>query len=129
MVAYLPPKGQIAAKFIPPKYAISGIDAVESPIVYAMASEPEPMAEPTITPVEPPVTVPAPPVEPLPPALPALPGAFIPALPWWPIAVLPFIPGGGGGGPTDPPVPEPMSIAVLGMGVSSLLMRRRSRPK
>jgi len=129
MVAYLPPKGQIAAKFIPPKYAISGIDAVESPIVYAMASEPEPMVEPTITPVEPPVTVPAPPVEPLPPALPALPGAFIPALPWWPIAVLPFIPGGGGGGPTDPPVPEPMSIAVLGMGVSSLLMRRRSRPK
>ena len=129
MVAYLPPKGQIAAKFIPPKYAISGIDAVESPIVYAMASEPEPMVEPTITPVEPPTVTPTPPVEPLPPALPALPGAFAPALPWWPIAVLPFIPGGGGGGPSDPPVPEPMTIAVLGMGVSSLLLRRRSGPK
>ena len=129
MVAYLPPKGQIAAKFIPPKYAMSGIDAVESPIVYAMASEPEPTLEPTITPVEPPVTVPTPPVEPLAPAIPQLPGTFTPSLPWWPIVVLPFIPGGGGGGPSDPPVPEPMTIAVLGMGVSSLLLRRRRGPK
>ena len=129
MVAYLPPKGQIAAKFIPPKYAISGIDAVESPIVYAMASEPEPSVEPTVTPIENPAPTPVatPLADPLPPALPALPGAFGPSLPWLPIVILPFLPGGDK--PTDPPVPEPMSIAVLGMGVSSLLMRRRSRPK
>jgi hypothetical protein len=129
MVAYLPPKGQIAAKFVPPKYALSGTTAVESPTVYSMASEPEPMVEPTITPTESPIPTPEPTplVDPLPPALPTLPGAFMPSLPWLPIAILPFLPGGDK--PTDPPVPEPVSIAVLGMGVGSLLLRRRRGPQ
>ena len=124
MVASLPAIGSTASRFAPAKRQDAEVKLGDDAVT-TMAESPDTMVTTSIQPsefVEPePGAPPAPPIPPAPPTF-FTPPPFSP-WPFLPIVPLRLHP------PSNPPVPEPISILAFGAGLGgySLVRRRRNR--